>query len=246
MPAQTAILALPMNPDQLVVGFILYVVFLLSTTCHEAAHALAAKLGGDMTAFEGGQVTLNPVPHVRREMFGMVLMPLLVLWSTAGSSLVGWASAPYDPHWARRYPKRAAWMSLAGPAANFTIALLAAILMRIGLAIGVFTSGQITAHHIVSAASGDGVMEGIATLLSIFLSLNILLGCFNLLPVPPLDGWGVLPLLMSDRMAGKLQDLQMQIRGFAFIGLLIGWRLIDYIYYPALRVGLKVVYLGLR
>ena len=47
-------------------------------------------------------------------------------------------------------------------------------------------------------------------------------------------------------MAGKLQDLQMQIRGFAFIGLLLGWRLIDAIYYPALRQGVKLVYLGLR
>src|SRR6266700_2504017 len=72
-----AILALPMNSDLLVVGFIQYVVFLLSTTCHEAAHALAAKLGGDMTAFEGGQVTLNPIPHIRREPFGMVLMPII-------------------------------------------------------------------------------------------------------------------------------------------------------------------------
>ncbi len=66
-----------MNPDELLLGFIQYVVFLLSTTCHEAAHALVAKLGGDTTAFEGGQVSLNPLPHIRREPFGMVIMPLL-------------------------------------------------------------------------------------------------------------------------------------------------------------------------
>ena len=233
-----------MNPDLLVVGLLEYIVFLFSTTCHEAAHALAARVGGDMTASEGGQVTLNPWPHIRREPFGMVLMPILGI--TMGGGLIGWASAPYDPLWAMRYPKRAAWMSLAGPAANFSIALIAAIVMRIGLMTGVFVAGQITPNHIVSAASGDGLMEGVATLLSIFLSLNVLLGCFNLLPVPPLDGWGVLPLLVPDRMAGKLQSLQMQIRSFAFIGLLLGWRLIEYIYYPALRVGVKVVYLGLR
>jgi Zn-dependent protease len=228
-----------MNPD-LVVGFIEYVVFLLSTTCHEASHAVAAKIGGDMTAFEGGQVTLNPLPHIKREPFGMVVMPLIGI--TMGSGLIGWASAPYDPNWAMRHPKRAAWMSLAGPAANFSIALLAAILMRLGLALGVFTHGAVTANHIVTSASGDGVMEGIATVLSIFLSLNVLLGCFNLLPVPPLDGWSALPLFVSDRMAGKLHDLQMQIRGFAFIGLLLGWRLIEYIYYPVLRFGVKLVY----
>ena len=187
-----------------VIGFIEYVVFLLSTTCHEAAHALAAKIGGDMTAFEGGQVSLNPIPHIRREPFGMVLMPIIGI--TMGSGLIGWASAPFDPQWARTHPKRAAWMALAGPAANFTIALVAALLMRIGLLIGVFVRGPITQDHIVTSASGDGVMEGIATLLSIFLSLNVLLGCFNLLPVPPLDGYSALPLFTSEKIAGKLQE----------------------------------------
>jgi Zn-dependent protease len=106
--------------------------------------------------------------------------------------------------------------------------------------------GSLTSNHIVSAASGEGVADGIATLLSIFLSLNILLGCFNLLPIPPLDGWSVLPLFVSDRGAYKLQEFQMQIRGFAFIGLLLGWRLIEYIYYPVLRFGVGLVYPSLR
>lgn len=232
-----------MNPD-LVVGFIEYVVFLLSTTCHEASHAIAAKLGGDMTAFEGGQVTLNPLPHIKREPFGMVVMPLLGI--TLGGGLIGWASAPFDPRWAMQHPKRAAWMSLAGPGANFSLALIAAILMRLGLALGVFVTGPITRNHIVSSPSGDGVMEGIATLLSIFLWLNVLLGCFNLLPIPPLDGWSALPLLVSNRMAARLQELQMQIRGFAFIGLLLGWRLIDSIYNPVLGFAVRLVHPSLR
>src|SRR5258708_2448900 len=105
-----------MTPEMLAVGVIRYVVFLFSTTCHEASHGLAAKAGGDLTAFEGGQVTLNPVPHIRREPFGMVVVPLLGLF--LGGMMMGWASAPYDPAWQRQYPRRAAWMSLAGPAAN--------------------------------------------------------------------------------------------------------------------------------
>jgi hypothetical protein len=52
-------------------------VFLFSTTLHEAAHAWAAKLGGDLTAYHGGRVTLDPRPHIRREPFGMVVLPLL-------------------------------------------------------------------------------------------------------------------------------------------------------------------------
>src|SRR6267154_6190046 len=115
-----------MKTPDLALGVIWYIVFLFSTTCHEASHSLAAKLGGDLTAFAGGQVSLNPVPHIRREPFGMVVMPLLGIFT--GSGLIGWASAPYDPLWSQKHPKRSAWMSLAGPAANFAIAIVAAIL----------------------------------------------------------------------------------------------------------------------
>ena len=68
-----------LTPELLTIGLLQYVVFLLSTTFHEASHAFAAKLGGDLTAFHGGQVTLNPLPHIRREPFGMVVFPLLGL-----------------------------------------------------------------------------------------------------------------------------------------------------------------------
>src|SRR6185503_14123731 len=54
-----------------------FVVFLFSTTLHEAAHAWAALKGGDLTAYRGGQVTLDPRPHIRREPFGMVILPLV-------------------------------------------------------------------------------------------------------------------------------------------------------------------------
>jgi len=217
-------------------------VFLFSTTCHEASHSLVAKLGGDTTAAEGGQVSLNPVPHIRREPFGMVVMPLLGLFM--GGGLIGWASAPYDPYWSERHPKRAAWMSLAGPAANFAIAAVAAILMRVGLTIGTFVPGSSFQQHIVASPTGDGVIEGIATVLSIFFSLNILLGCFNLIPFPPLDGYGVLGLFVTENGARKLQQLRVQTRGFAIIGMIIAWRVLDTVYVPILLIGLRILYLG--
>src|SRR5215470_18953062 len=108
-----------LNADTIVFGFIWYVAFLFSTTCHEASHALVAKLGGDDTAARGGQVTLNPMPHIRREPWGMVVIPILSF--VLAQRMIGWASAPFNPDWERRYPRRAAWMALAGPAANFTL-----------------------------------------------------------------------------------------------------------------------------
>ena len=72
------------NPDFIALGLLWYVVFLLSTTCHEAAHALVAKWGGDMTASQGGQVSLNPIPHIRREPFGMVVIFPLLSYAVGG------------------------------------------------------------------------------------------------------------------------------------------------------------------
>jgi Zn-dependent protease len=221
-------------------GFIEYIVFLFSTTCHEAAHSLIAKLGGDMTASEGGQVSLNPLPHIRREPFGMIIMPLLGIVTQTG--LIGWASAPYDPEWSRKHPKRAAWMSLAGPAANFSLALLAAVAMRIGLAAHVFIPVQPSYSAIVATPQPGGVLEGVAVVLSICFSLNLLLGCFNLLPFPPLDGYGVLGLFTTRNGAIWLQDFRLRIRGFAIIGLILGWQLIDAVYGPVFLAGLRVLY----
>ena len=106
-----------------------YVAFLFCTVLHEAAHAWAAKLGGDLTAYDGGQVSIDPVPHIRREPVGMVVLPLLSLIMSHGSWPFGYASAPYDPYWAMRYPKRAALMALAGPAANLLTAIGAGLLI---------------------------------------------------------------------------------------------------------------------
>src|SRR5579862_2377679 len=125
-----------MNPNEIALGAVWYVAFLLSTTCHEAAHALAGKWGGDPTAFEAGQVTLNPIPHIRRSPFGMVVMPILSY--AIGGWMIGWANGPFDPMWERRHPHRAAWMALAGPAANFTLMLLAGLAIRIGIGLGQF------------------------------------------------------------------------------------------------------------
>ena len=76
------------------------------------AALVAAYRGGDPTAYHGGQVSLSPVPHIRREPIGMLVVPLLTALSQGWA--IGWASTPYDPRWAARYPKREALMAAAG------------------------------------------------------------------------------------------------------------------------------------
>src|ERR1700731_658027 len=205
------------SPELLAYGFVWYVAFLFSTTCHEAAHALVAKLGGDDTAASGGQVSLNPVPHIQREPWGMVVIPILSFIFTQG--MIGWASAPFNPEWERRYPRRAALMALAGPAANFTLMFIAAILIRFGREFHWFQRGL------------DGHPSLLGTILSVFFALNLLLGVFNLLPVPPLDGSAGIMLFMSESRAQRYLDW---LRGnsFAMVGLLVGLLVFRYFYGP--------------
>jgi Zn-dependent protease len=230
-----------MRPEFLLNGLLWYIVFLFSTTCHEGAHALVAKLGGDLTAAEGGQVSLNPWPHVRREPLGMVLVPILSYiffhW------MMGWASAPYDPAWQQRHPRRAAWMALAGPAANFSLVILAALAIHVGIHSGVFREPTVASFTHITEATRSGNPELAATLLSIFFVLNLLLGTFNLLPVPPLDGNTGLTVLMSESAAIRFMEWT-RSSGFGMFGILIAWYLYDKIFGFIFTFGLNVLYPG--
>ena len=131
----------------------------------------------------------------------MVLVPILSY--VMGGWMIGWASAPYDPWWQERYPRRAALMSLAGPAANFALMLIAAMCIRAGLAADVFQPPDAASFVRITDATanaGDS-MRFASTFVSVLFFENLLLGTFNLLPVPPLDGGTAVTLLMTERIA---------------------------------------------
>ena len=234
---------MPLQTETLALGMMWYVAFLFSTTCHEAAHALAGKLGGDPTAFLGGQVTLNPLPHIQREPFGTVLVPIVSYFFFGW--MMGWASAPYDPLWQHRHPRRAAWMALAGPAANFALMLLAAAGIRAGTAFGYFRApAEITFTHVTEAVSPE-TMSFAATFLSVFFALNLILGAFNLLPVPPLDGNNGITLLMSRRTALRFLDWTGN-PSFRMVGILLAWVVFGKLFRYIFVFALNALYPGAR
>ncbi|MCG8604102.1 site-2 protease family protein, partial [bacterium] len=180
-----------------------YVAFLFSVTAHEASHALAALKGGDPTAYLGGQVTLNPLPHIERSPFGMVLVPVISFFFSGGW-MIGWASAPYDPIWAEQNPRKAALMAAAGPAANFVIATIAFMIMKIGLAAGSFVAPELSELSFTTIVmANDGMWVGLAKFISVLFILNLILFIFNLFPFPPLDGSGVITLFMPEKFSLK-------------------------------------------
>ena len=170
----------------------------------------------------------------------MVMVPLLALLT--GGAMIGWASAPYDPRWQQRFPRRAAWMSLAGPAANFALVLAAGVLIHVGIAAGLLQAPErLSSMNLVEPVHA-GLAEVAARFLSVLFSLNLLLGVFNLLPVPPLDGFSAIALLMPASMASRWDRFAHGIRSYGFVLLLVCWKLFDYIYWPVFSTGVHALY----
>jgi Zn-dependent protease len=230
-----------MNPELIALGFLWYIAFLFSLTCHEAAHALVAKWGGDLTAAEGGQVTLNPLPHIQREIFGTTIVPILSY--IVGGWMIGWGSAPYDPRWSDRHPHRAAWMALAGPAANFALMLAAVLVIRIGILAGALKVPESSTFMRVVAATHPGPWDGVAVLISIMFSLNLLLGLFNLLPLPPLDGHGAICLLFTETFARRFNEATRN-PSLGMLGLLVGWKVFGFVFSPVFSIAVRLLYFG--
>lgn len=214
-----------MGDIDLVAVLVLYVVLVVSLVCHEAAHALFAKLGGDLTAYMGGQVTLNPIPHMRREPFGTIILPLGMLLLSGGAWCLGFASTPIDPLWAHRHPRRAALMSAAGPLTNFALMGLAFAVLYIMAQNDVvrvsYSSRSLLEFVQPMDGSKTGALYASAMILNTFMALNLLLGILNLYPLPPLDGAGVVEGLFP-----KTQGFYSMIRSqpmLVILGVVVIW-----------------------
>ncbi len=218
-----------------------YVIFVVSTIFHEAAHALVALKLGDPTAYQHGLVTLDPVPHLRRSPFGMIAVPI-VSFLLAGW-MVGWASVPCDPYWAQSNRRKAAKIALAGPAADLAMVVLAALVIRAGILLGHFHAPEQVTFNQVTAAAGPGPANGVAVIVSIFFSLNLILFVFNLIPLPPLDGSQGLLLVLDASTAERYMAFMYQPSS-RIIGFIVAWNLMDYVFGPIHLLALNILYPG--
>lgn len=187
---------------------ILYFVLLFAITIHEAAHGWAASKFGDLTAYHMGRVTLNPIPHI--DIIGTVIFPLLMIFQ--GVPLFGWAKpVPVNPLNLRNPKRDNLWISAAGPLSNLTAALAFFILLRIIKAV----SPQ-AFYFNPNLSGGFQPIQGVIIVLFYGILINIILAIFNMIPIPPLDGSGVLMGFLSDEAAQKYDV----IRPYGFIILL--------------------------
>ena len=187
-----------------------FIVLLFSLSFHEAAHAWTSERFGDDTGRLQGRITLNPIAHI--DLIGTIVFPLLS--ATVGIPLLGWAKpVQTNPLLWRDKTKANIMVSAAGPISNFILATIAFVIVKALMMGGVlYLNGGY--YTLVKAADGQpAFMAPLAVFLSVMLLLNVLLGVFNFIPVPPLDGSHVLEEILPSGMA----EAYYQIRPFGFI-----------------------------
>lgn len=185
--------------DSIIQGIAIYALPLIfAITLHEAAHGYVAKHYGDLTAYAQGRVTLNPLRHI--DPIGTVILPLLLL-AVSSPYLFGWAKPVPVNFGNLRHPKRdMLWVAAAGPGANLFMALLWALVFKLGLAI---PESNLAEPMILMGKAG--------------IFVNAILLVLNLLPLPPLDGGRIAVSLLPHRIAYRFS----QIEPYGFMILLI-------------------------
>jgi Zn-dependent protease len=188
---------------------------LFAITIHEASHGWAANKLGDPTALSLGRVTLNPIAHI--DPIGTIIFPFILI--LMGAPPFGWAKpVPVNPLNLRNPRRDNLWISAAGPASNLSVAAISLIVIVILKLI----NPNVTYLLRVSLFGSSGLprgfypLEGLALILYFIIYINCLLAVFNLIPIPPLDGSGILMGFLSDEAATKYD----RIRPFGFIILL--------------------------
>lgn len=189
------------------------IVLVFSVVVHEISHGFVAERLGDPTARRAGRLTLNPVAHI--DLFGSIILPLLM--AMAGGVVFGWAKpVPVDPRYFKHRDRDMALVSAAGPLSNLTLAAVFSVFFRLT---PFFLTGSM------------GVaLQG---LFAIIVITNVSLAIFNLVPIPPLDGSGVLMALLpssAHQFRAFLQRYGMIVfLVFVFLGLSLVSPIIEFV-----------------
>jgi Zn-dependent protease len=218
--------------------FILYMVALIfSLSVHESAHAWMSDQFGDDLARSQGRISLNPAAHV--DPIGTLLFPAIAFFTHA--PLIGWAKpTPVNP--LRWRNKRVAnfWVSAAGAISNFIIALISGILIRVLYSVGIIDFSD--QAGLAPAATNSIIAMGAVKLLVVFFTLNVALGVFNLLPIPPLDGSKVLASILPESFESGFEALEKF--GFILLFIAVFTGVLGFVFNIVMPLAWGLVFIG--
>lgn len=179
---------------------------IIAMVVHEFSHGWVAYKLGDNTAKYSGRLTLNPLAHI--DPIGTILLPIILLISTHGRFVFGYAKPVPINYWALKNPKRdMGLIGLSGPLANFIFAFLLSLMYKM--------------------LTGSSILKFIIEYL---ISVNVILGVFNLLPIPPLDGSRICAAILPANLSSKYSSIEPY--GFIILMLLVYLHITDFIIWP--------------
>lgn len=202
---------------------------LIAIILHEVAHGYLAFKMGDPTAKISGRLTLNPIPHI--DLFGTILMPLLLFYFTDGRFVFGYAKpVPINPYNFRNPKRDMALSALGGPGTNIALAVISALALKY-----VVIPAAIVLPDVYEAT----IMEPLGLMLKASVVVNVVLAVFNMIPIPPLDGGRVLMGVLPDRQAATLARVEPY--GFLIVILLVATKISNYVLMPVIGVILYLI-----
>lgn len=192
---------------------------IFAITVHEAAHGYAAKYFGDMTAYQAGRITLNPIKHI--DLFGTIILPALTV--ALGGILFGWAKpVPVNFSQLRNPKKDMLWVAAAGPASNFVMAIIWILVIKFAdLAPNMF-------------------IEPLVLMAKAGIVINVILMVLNLLPLPPLDGGRIAASLLPNSLARPFSQLERY--GFIILIILLFTGVLGKILSPLVNAVYRLLY----
>ncbi len=187
---------------------IMAVPLIFAIVLHEVAHGWVASKLGDNTARSMGRLTLNPISHI--DLFGTIIMPILLFTLTNGNMLFGYAKpVPINPYNFKNPKKGMAFSSLAGPGINLAMAIFFSLLFRIVIP---------PIEGLVSKQAWDWFVFPISLMVGYGIIINVVLAVLNMIPIPPLDGSRVMYWLLPSKAATAYYSLQPHImKGFTYL-----------------------------
>ncbi len=202
---------------------------IFAVVLHEVAHGFAANKLGDPTAKMMGRLTLNPIPHI--DIFGTILMPMLLYLFTNGQFVLGYAKpVPINPANFQNPKRDMAISAAAGPVTNIMLAILSFIILKYAL---------LPASGLASSDFMANIFKPLALIFTASVTINVILATFNMLPIPPLDGGRVLMGFLPYRQAVTLSKVEPY--GFFIVIIMVATGISSYIILPIARFLLSII-----